>query len=98
MADLQGRCWHCGGELRGADYARENRCPGCQKATHACRNCRFFAPGRPNACLEPLVEPVLDKERANFCDYFEPTDKTSAQPGQATPTDDLLKAAEDLFN
>ena len=97
MADLHGRCWHCGNALQGPDYARENRCPGCQKATHACRNCRFYAPGRANECLEPLVERVVDKERANFCDYFEPSDKISDQ-GDRTSAEDLLKAAEDLFS
>ena len=71
MITMEGNCWHCGQALSGADYARENRCQACDRATHACRNCRFFAPGRPNECQEPLVERIVDKERANFCGYFE---------------------------
>jgi hypothetical protein len=91
----QGTCWHCGQSLKAADYQRENRCPACGRATHACRNCRFFAPGRPNECLEPLVERVVEKERANFCDYFEAA--APRDTGSRESVEDLLKAAEDLF-
>ena len=95
MLNFQGNCWHCGNELRGPDYNRENRCPACGKATHCCRNCRFLTPGKPNDCAEPLVEKVVDKERPNFCDYFEPA--AGSGNAQETGPDDLLKAAEDLF-
>lgn len=94
MMTWEGSCWHCGQVLKGADYQRENHCPACGKATHGCRNCRFFAPGRPNECMEPLVDRVVDKERANFCDYFEPSARQTASTASA---DDLRKAAEDLF-
>ena len=95
MLNFQGNCWHCGQQLKGNDYARENRCPACGRATHACRNCRFYAPGRANECLEPLVERVVDKERPNFCDYFEPAAGSGGQSTQSA--EDLRKAAEDLF-
>jgi hypothetical protein len=35
-----------------------------------CRNCEFFSPGAYNDCREPSAERVVDKESANFCDYF----------------------------
>jgi hypothetical protein len=93
---IRGYCWHCGQALRDVDYGRETNCLGCHKPTHVCRNCRHFARGRPNDCLEPMAEPVLDKERANFCDLFEPDDKpTASRRGPAAA--DLVKAAEDLF-
>lgn len=37
-----------------------------------CRMCRFFDRARPNQCAEPVADPVQNKERANFCGYFEP--------------------------
>jgi hypothetical protein len=43
-----------------------------------------------------MAEEVMDKERANFCDFFEPSSETGAD-GQASSQEDLLKAAEDLF-
>lgn len=95
MTTQEGNCWHCGQRLSGADYARENRCPSCARATHSCRNCRFYAPGKPNECFEPLVERVVDKEGANFCDYFKAAkrDDTNAAPSAEA----LRQAAEDLF-
>jgi hypothetical protein len=91
-----GNCWHCGRSLSAADYGRESNCPGCQKPTHVCRNCVHFAPGRPNDCVEPMAESVLEKERANFCELFEPAERRAG--GTSGPTEqELTKAAEDLF-
>jgi len=91
-----GRCWICARDLTAADYGREQTCPGCGKPTRVCRNCRHYAPGRPNDCVEPIAERVLDKTRANFCELFEPELTPRRDP--ARPEDDsLLKAAESLF-
>jgi hypothetical protein len=97
MSDaILGKCWHCGRALTAADFGRETNCPGCSKPTRVCRNCRHFAPGRPNDCVEPMTEPILEKERANFCELFEPTQNTAGSaPG--SEAEDLLKAAESLF-
>lgn len=90
-----GRCWHCGQALTELDLGREVRCPKCSKAVHACRNCRFFKPGRSNDCLEPIADFVSDKERANFCPYFAP--HSSAYGGELADADALREAAELLF-
>ena len=95
MTTLEGNCWNCGQSLSGADYARENRCPSCVRATHSCRNCRFYSPGKPNECFETLVERVVDKERPNFCDYFEAAKHQGTSENSSTET--LRQAAEDLF-
>jgi hypothetical protein len=92
--DAAGVCWHCGNRLVAADYRREGECPQCRKQTHVCRNCRFYAPGRPQDCLEPVAEAVADKARANFCGYFEPSDKAHRPAADA---DALRAAADDLF-
>ena len=97
MSDYKsGICWNCGADLEPLAYGRAGACPQCGKQTHVCRNCRFFAPGRPNECQEPAVERVIDKERANFCDWFEPSAQAWKGKAQTSP-DDLTKAAEDLF-
>ena len=93
---ISGTCWHCGQQLEENDYHRESTCPGCRKYTHVCKNCRFYAPGRPNSCLEPIADEVIDKERANFCGYFEAASPEVSNRTQGSP-DDSLKAAEDLF-
>jgi hypothetical protein len=94
--EIKGHCWTCGQALTRLDYGRESECPGCRKPTHCCRNCRLYSPGRPNECFEPQVERVVDKTRANFCEWFEPVQ----QPAAGTATDDtdaLRSAAERLF-
>ena len=97
MSDtIQGNCWHCRHALTVADYGRETSCPGCGKPTRVCRNCGHYAPARPNECAEPTVERVLEKERANFCELFEPTDSPIGA-GADAPADDLVRAAENLF-
>ncbi len=94
--DIIGKCWHCGRELSKADYGREADCLGCHKPTRVCRNCRQYAPGRPNDCAEPLAEHLLDKERANFCEHFDPAE-APASSGPMNDRDALKKAADDLF-
>ena len=94
MSESIGDCWGCGHKLLKSDYGRESLCTSCSKSTRVCRNCRWFAAGRPNDCLEPMAEEVMDKTRANFCDFFEPTFN---EAGPDTGANDLIKAAEDLF-
>ncbi len=47
-------------------------CPRCGRDLHCCRQCKFFDPNSYNECKEISAERVLDKERANFCDFFLP--------------------------
>jgi predicted RNA-binding Zn-ribbon protein involved in translation (DUF1610 family) len=93
--EIRGHCWHCGAGLTRLDFGREAHCPNCGKDTHCCRNCRLYAPGRPNECREPQVERVVDKQRANFCEWLEPN---PAPPGGAPATDaDALRAAAEAI-
>ncbi|PVV14288.1 MAG: hypothetical protein B6D77_03430 [gamma proteobacterium symbiont of Ctena orbiculata] len=93
---VQGKCWQCGGDLEAVDYGRETTCRSCGKPTRVCRNCRWYAPSRPNQCEEPMADRVMDKENANFCGYFEPTEESAGTDADTTQ-DALRKAAEDLF-
>ena len=93
---IKGKCWHCGQELQTADYGRETNCRNCGKPTRACRNCRWYAPGRPNQCEEPAVERVMDKEKPNFCELFEATLEPRSDE-KDTSDEAMRQAAEDLF-
>jgi hypothetical protein len=44
-----------------------------------------------------MAEPVAAKDRANFCDFFEPTLQPRASGSAGADTDALRQAAEDLF-
>ncbi len=70
-------CWKCGTEIEPVagtlKIMKADACPSCDSELHVCRNCRFYDPYAHNECKEPQVEWVRDKEKANYCDYFEPT-------------------------
>lgn len=44
--------------------------------------CRFFDTTVPKQCLEDDAEEVTDKERVNFCEWFEP-DPGAFDPAKA---------------
>ena len=85
-------CWHCGREISTKDrIGLRDDCPGCDRPLHVCRNCQFFDPAYNNQCRETLAERVVDKERANFCDYFTTALEKHAVPGRsARPNLDSL--------
>ena len=68
-------CWRCAaalGELP-RPVPRAAACPECGADLHVCRMCRFHDPNKSRGCREPVADPVRDRERANFCGYFEPS-------------------------
>ena len=64
-------CHFCGTSIA-ADTAiyRNSECPHCAKPLKICLNCEFYEKGAPSDCRETIAEPVREKDRANFCDYF----------------------------
>jgi hypothetical protein len=63
-------CHRCGAPLAADRPSRRDACAACGSDVRACRNCGFFAPGLHGDCREPAAERVVDKERANFCEFF----------------------------
>jgi len=51
--------------------ARHEECPHCRAQLHVCRMCVFFDTAAPQQCREPVADAVSDKQRANFCGYFQ---------------------------
>lgn len=72
--DLSASCFKCGKELSfGSNVGFKESCPGCDSDVHCCRNCKFYNLSAYNNCAEPQADRVVDKEKANFCDYFRPS-------------------------
>jgi hypothetical protein len=65
-------CHHCGGEVHlSSALQRTDSCTVCLSDLKCCLNCRFFDPSSNNQCREPQAEWCPDKEKANFCEFFE---------------------------
>jgi len=90
-------CWNCGAPLPDLilPIGRAEYCRACRAEIHVCRTCRFYDTRKANQCAEPVAEPVQNKERANFCGYFEPV-AGRFRPAPA-PDGDARLALEALF-
>jgi hypothetical protein len=96
VASGQVQCFQCGTliPLLGI-VGRRDDCFKCHADLHVCKTCKFYDRSAYKECREPQADVVLEKERANFCDFFLPR-----EPGEKTAADrqkDLLSAAEALF-
>lgn len=65
-------CWKCGTKLKNVllPFSRYEDCATCKADLHVCLSCRFYDPLINDSCREDRAEFVLDKDKANFCDYF----------------------------
>lgn len=88
-------CFSCGKSLSlSAGVSRRDECPHCRADLHVCKNCQFYDSNAYNECREPQAEVVREKERSNFCDFFQ----AGAQNGQGgSCKNDLMASAEALF-
>ncbi|MGK0298251.1 MAG: hypothetical protein ACI9XC_001869 [Gammaproteobacteria bacterium] len=101
-------CWKCGASLADAllPLSRLSKCKSCNTDLHVCRLCQFFDTTVNNSCREPIAEKVTDKQKKNFCGYFQPstssykTDDLSKQTAAKNQLDALFgfNKAEDGIN
>ena len=96
---MKATCFNCRAELPfnpGSIVGRGDTCDNCRSDVRVCLNCRHYDPNAYNECGEPMAERVVDKNRANFCDYF----SLSAGSGAAAADNskaDALRKLDDLF-
>lgn len=81
-------CYRCGASLAALSLplSRQDTCPECRAELHVCRMCTQFAPGRSPACSNEDAEEVRDDRRANFCDYFVPSEAAYTLEQRAAET------------
>lgn len=85
-------CFHCKKPVDIARPGRGDACPHCGSDLKVCRNCAFHDRDSYNECRETSAERVKDKEKANFCEFFELRETDAAQK-----TYDPFKNLKDLF-
>lgn len=70
MASRQ--CQFCGAAVTVSEpIPRESSCESCRHDYRSCRQCRHYDPALNNSCRETEAELVEDKDRRNFCEYFD---------------------------
>ena len=60
---------------------RSTTCFSCRADARVCLNCTFYDRLAHWECRETIGEAVLEKERANFCDWFRPSTAARADGG-----------------
>ncbi len=66
-------CFKCLKELSldsSVKLSRTETCPSCLSDLHCCKMCLHWDKNSYNECRESMAERQVDKEKANFCDYF----------------------------
>lgn len=78
------QCWKCGTALKEfrSPYSRYEECTVCKADQHVCLMCREYDARIADQCREDRADFVLDKDKANFCDFFRP------RAGAFKPKDD----------
>lgn len=91
-------CWKCKKEINVSQVSRSTECPLCGADLHSCKECRHFSSGSHYDCKETVDELITDKEKGNFCDYFQVnTSLTAGAAGGSSKADDAKKAFNALF-
>ncbi len=90
------KCFNCSKDL---DFKAEEKimrsddCPHCGADMHVCKMCVYYDSSAYNECREPMAERIVEKEKANFCDFF----KIGPGGDGAAGKDELMDAAAALF-
>lgn len=102
MADNGLICWNCGrptGVVGGV--TRNDSCPHCLADLRCCRGCRHYEPFRRYQCKETVDTNIVNKEKANFCGWFQMRAVVKRPGGITSPLDskdNRKKRFDDLFD
>lgn len=89
-------CFNCQKPLEielGQKVFKSDTCLNCHADIRCCRMCIHYDTSSYNDCREPNAARIVEKEKANFCDYFKVSDGGIVDNSK----DKLLDAAESLF-
>lgn len=90
------QCWKCGYELKNLllPFSRYEECTQCKADLHSCLACKHYDESVSDACREDRAEFVLDKDRANFCDFFKVNTKAFRNQDRSAADQARAKLAE----
>jgi len=89
-------CHSCQKEIQIEDKVSfRAECPNCDADLHVCLNCKFYDPSVYNECHETQADRVVEKDRANYCEYFVTAEKSEGKP--VDPSEDVKRKLEEMF-
>ncbi|MBQ2049364.1 MAG: hypothetical protein II493_03015 [Spirochaetales bacterium] len=91
------KCPFCGAEIS-VPVRHSDECPSCNKVLHSCRCCSFYSPDAHFGCRETIDDPVWDKDKPNFCDYFRLTEKANSSSKDEERAQKSREALKNLFD
>jgi hypothetical protein len=86
-------CWSCGYSWEfSPPLGRGDLCSGCRRDAKVCLNCKFHDRNASRECVESQAEIVKDKDKSNFCEWFESRFNSEASVAHhaANPLDQLF--------
>ena len=89
-------CYKCSASLMfeaNSKVSRNEECPKCYANIHSCKMCAFYDKSAYNDCKETMANRIVDKEMANFCDFY----KLSGVNNTQNDASKLLDVANSLF-
>lgn len=87
-------CAFCSKEITETKIHIRDECPACGRDLHICLNCEFYDVNAYRQCRETIREPVQNKDKANYCDFFRASKRGAIQAGSENET---MKKLSDLF-
>ena len=91
-------CWNCGRPTGIVGrVARSDSCDHCLADLRCCRGCRHFEPTRRFQCRETIDVNIPNKEKNNFCDYFQMRDAVK-RPGGISSQQDSKESRKRRFD
>jgi len=88
-------CYNCSAPIEDNNLGRQDSCEKCGRDTHVCKNCDHYDPSVHNECRENQAMRVVEKEKANFCDWFRA--QTGRSGGDSQSRESMKSAADALF-
>ena len=88
-------CFKCGKPVGENNLGRQDSCESCGSATRCWYNCRHHDKSCNNECREEQAPRQVEKEKGNFCEWFQPRQGAGGLGGPAKS--DLKSAADALF-
>lgn len=87
-------CHSCGAVWASSvSPGRTDLCPGCRAELRCCLNCVSYDASAAHQCRDRRAEPVLEKDRGNFCEYFQFGRRAWTGPAAPNSREEAARAA-----